>query len=124
MHKKEGLQAGGGKMGSVMDHPYLLLIDLLNTSHSLGQLLLFSCEDYLCLVDAGWRNVDACPCVLHELAHQLVVRASNEGMVHFLHIQPLHSTLILEKPRTDLGGSHPPYYSLCQTQLSSQCCLA
>lgn len=92
-------------MGSSRDHPYLLLIDLLNTSHSLGQLFLLPCEDYLCLVDAGWGNVDACPCLLHELAHQLVVRASNEGMVHLLHIQPFHGTLILQKSRTALSGN-------------------
>lgn len=98
----------GGNWGSSTDHPYLFLIDLLNTSDSLGQLLLFSGEDYLCLVDTGWRNVDARPCVLHEFAHQLVVRASDEGVVHLLHIQPLYSALILQEPRTDLCGNCPP----------------
>lgn len=122
--REEGLWAGGGKMGSSRDHPYLLFIDLLNTSHSLGQLFLFPCEDYLCLVNAGRRNVDACPCLLHELTHQLVVRASNEGMVHFLHIQPLHGTLILEESRTVLSGNCCQYYHLCHIQLNSQCCLA
>lgn len=82
--------------------PYLLLIDLFNTSHCLSQLLLLSSEDDLSSVDAGWWDIYARSSLLHDFTHQLVERTSNKRMVYFLQLKPLYCTLILENKITFL----------------------
>lgn len=76
---------------------YLFLINLLNTSHGLGQLLLLSSEDDFCPVNTGWRDVDTSPCLLHDLTHKPIVRPSDEGVEGLLHVKPLYSTLVLHR---------------------------
>ena len=75
---------------------YLLLVDLLDHGHSEGHLLLLPGDDYLCLVDAGRRHVDACARLRHHLQNQLVGGAGDEGVVHLIDAHPLHRTLVLQ----------------------------
>lgn len=84
---------------------YLLLIDLLDARHRLGQLLLLPGEDNLCAVDAGRRDVDARPCLLHDLTNKSVIRPSDEGVEGLLHFQPLDSASVLERTEQSRGGS-------------------
>lgn len=72
-------------MGSATSTLYLFLINLLNASHSLSQLLLLSSEDDFCTVNTGWRDVDSRPCLLHDFTHKSVVRPSDEGVESLLH---------------------------------------
>lgn len=95
--------------------PYLFFVNLLDPSHGLSQLLLLACEDDFCPVDAGGRDVDACPCLLHDLGDEPVVRPGDEGVERLLHFQPLHSAFVLGRRgrswqrRSGRGpGTRPP----------------
>lgn len=84
-----------------VQHPFsilanLLIIDLLDQSHSKGHLLFLPSDDYLRLVHTRRRNIDACACLLHHFSYQLVEGTSDEWMVHFLNVHPLNSTLVLK----------------------------
>lgn len=76
---------------------YLLFIYLFDHGHCNSNLLFLPSDYNLSFVNAGWWDVDAGSSFLHYFSHKLVIGTSNKGVVHFIDVQPLHCTFVLQK---------------------------